>query len=143
MKSLRSSISVFALVALVLAMLCSCIGQASDGKDPWEDAVYKEDTVIGEGAITVYVEVKVNENSVTLTVNTDKNILGDALLENGIIEGEDGAYGIYIKKVNGILADYDIDASYWGFYKDGEYMMSGVDSTEIFGGEHYELVYTK
>ena len=47
------------------------------------------------------------------------------------------------KKVNGILADYDVDKTYWGLYKNGEYLMTGVDTTEIADGEHYELVKTK
>ena len=109
----------------------------------WDNAVYTEDTTVGEGEKTVYVEVKADEKSITFTINTNATILGDALIENNLIAGEEGAYGLYVKTVNGILADYDVDATYWGFFKDGEYMMSGVDTTEISGGEHYELVRTK
>ena len=50
---------------------------------------------------------------------------------------------MYIKFVNGIEADYDKDKSYWAFYKNGEYMLSGVDTTAIADGEHYELVKEK
>ena len=109
----------------------------------WDNALYTEDTTVGEGEKTVYVEVKAEEKSITFTINTNATILGDALIENNLIAGEEGAYGLYIKTVNGILADYDIDSTYWGFFKDGEYMMSGVDTTEFSGGEHYELVRTK
>ena len=109
----------------------------------WDNALYTEDTVVGEGEKTVYVEVKAEEKSITFTINTNATILGDALIENNLIAGEEGAYGLYIKTVNGILADYDVDSTYWGFFKDGEYMMTGVDTTEISGGEHYELVRTK
>lgn len=31
----------------------------------------------------------------------------------------------------------------WAFFKNGEYMMNGVDTAKINDGEHYELVYTK
>ena len=48
-------------------------------------------------------------------------------------------YGLYIKVVNGITADYDVDQSYWGFSKGGEYMMTGVDGTPFADGEVYEL----
>lgn len=109
----------------------------------WANASYTEDTEIGEGNTTVNVEVKVNEQTVTFTLHTDKTILGDALLEHNIIAGEDGDYGLYIKEVNGIKADYDTDKAYWAFYKDGEYMNTGVDGTTISDGEHYELVYTQ
>lgn len=109
----------------------------------WADATYTEDTVVGTGATTFYFEAKVGTHSVTFTVNTDKTTVGEALLENNIIAGEDGDYGLYVKTVNGILADYDINATYWGFYQDGEYMMTGVDTTDIESGAHYEMVYEK
>lgn len=143
-------ISKFSLVLVIFMIfsLASCELFASadseeTAKTPWDSAVYKEDTELGAGSKTVEVQVVVNDNSVTFTIHTDAQTLGQALLELGIIEGEDSAYGLYIKKVNGITADYDIDGSYWGFYQNGEYAMSGVDSTNISGGEHFELVYTK
>ena len=63
----------------------------------------------------------------------------DALLEEGLIEGEDGAYGLYVKKVNGILADYEVNQTYWAFYINGEYAMSGVDATDIVEGATYSF----
>ena len=43
----------------------------------------------------------------------------------------------YVKEVNGIIADYDVDGTYWAFYIDGEYASAGVDSTEITEGSIY------
>ena len=109
----------------------------------WKDAIHRTDKTIGNGSKTVLVEVKVGNQSITFTLKTDKTTLGEALSEHSLIDGEQGAFGLYIKKVNGITADYDIDKSYWAFYKQGDYMMTGVDKTDIFDGEHYELVYEK
>ena len=106
----------------------------------WKNATYLCDTEFGTGAKTVKVVVKAEKQSITFTLHTDKDTLGEALMEHGLISGEDGMYGLYIKFVNGIEADYDKDKSYWAFYKNGEYMMSGVDTTVITNGEHYELV---
>ncbi len=139
---MRRIVNTFMALLLILAVTV-CLGACGEAGDPWEDAIYTEDAVIGEGNTTVYVEVKVGEHSVTFTVKTDKTILGEALQSNGLIEGEEGPFGLYIKKVNGITADYDVDGSYWGFYKNGEYMMVGVDSLEFADGEHYELVREK
>ena len=100
----------------------------------------QNDTEIGEGAKTVQVEVKAGEKTVTFTIHTDKETLGDALLEHNLIAGEKGAYGLYVKLVNGIEADYDKDGTYWAFYKNGEMMMVGVDGAVIADGEHYELI---
>ena len=85
------------------------------------------------------VEVKAQGQSVTFTIHTDKATLGEALFEHGLIVGEEGPYGLYVKFVNGIEADYDKDQTYWALYKNGVYMMSGVDTTNIADGEHYEL----
>lgn len=109
----------------------------------WANATYLADAEFGEGAKTVQVKVIVGEQSVTFTVKTDASTLGEALIAHDLIAGEQGDYGLYVKVVNGITADYDIDQSYWGFSKNGEYMMTGVDSTEIADGEVYELTYTK
>ena len=39
----------------------------------------------------------------------------------------------------GITADYDVDQTYWAFYVNGEYAMTGVDSTAIEEGVAYSL----
>lgn len=109
----------------------------------WADAVYTQDTTVGEGSNSFFFEVKVGTHSVTFTVNTNETVVGTALIENGIIAGEEGPYGLYVKTVNGILADYDVNATYWGFYEGGEYAMNGVDTTDIVNGAHYEMVYSK
>ncbi len=109
----------------------------------WADAVYTEDKEFGEGSKTIKVEVIAEEKSVTFTIKTDAETLGEALLAHSLVEGENGQYGLYIKKVNGMLADYDVDQTYWGLTKDGEYLMSGADTTTIADGEHYELTRTK
>ena len=109
----------------------------------WKDATYLQDTEFGEGATTVKVKVIAEDKSVTFTVKTDAKTLGEALLAHGLIAGDMGDYGLYIKFVNGIRADYDLDKRYWNFTKNGEYMMTGADMTDIADGECYEFTYAK
>lgn len=109
----------------------------------WANATYLEDTSFGEGAKTVTVKVVVEGKSVTFTIKTDANTLGEALLAHGLVAGDQGDFGLYIKYVNGIRADYDLDKRYWNFTKNGEYMMTGADMTEIADGEAYEFTYSK
>ena len=66
--------------------------------------------------------------------------MGAALLELGLVDGEDSEFGLYIKTVNGITLDYDKDGKYWAFYINGEYAMTGVDATPIEDGAIYALV---
>lgn len=140
-KTINSAISVILSLAFVL-----CLGACTNAPDAaslWENAVYTEDTELGEGAITAVVEVKIEDKTVTFTVHTDKTILGEALIENNLISGEQGDYGLYIKSVNGVTADYDIDQSYWAFYVNGEYATTGIDGAEIDENAVYSLEYTK
>ena len=109
----------------------------------WTNAKYTEDSEIGEGAVTLKVKVVVDNKEITLTVHTDKENLGAALLEYELVSGDESEYGLYIKSVNGIEADYDKDQAWWAISKDGEMLMTGADSTPIADGENYELTYTK
>ena len=130
------------LLALLMAFsLVACADVEKTGA--WETASYDRNTELGEGAKTVTVKVIADEQELTFTIHTDKETLGDALLEHKLIDGEQSQYGMYIKAVNGIVADYDVDQTYWGFTKAGEMMLVGVDSAEIADGEQYELTRTK
>ena len=143
-KTISSIVSILLAVSLVFS-LAACAGniETPEVSGIWENATYLEDKEFGNGTKAVQVEVKAEDKSVTFTIHSDKEILGDALLEHKLIEGENGAYGMYIKTVNGILADYDIDQSYWAVSKNGEAAATGVDGIKFLDGEHYELIYTK
>ena len=86
-----------------------------------------------------FIVVDKDGNETTFNLSTDKATVGDALLAEGLIEGEPGAYGLYVKKVNGIVADYNIDQTYWAFYVNGEYAFTGVDSTPVEEGATYSF----
>lgn len=129
---------VLSLLSLLLIFsLTACFGSKPVGE--WGTVSYSEDTTVGKGAKTAVVEIVTEEKTITITLKTDEDILGAALLAEKIIAGEDGAYGLYVKEVNGVVADYDVDHTYWGFYIDGEYAMTGVDSTPIEEGKIYRL----
>ncbi len=63
--------------------------------------------------------------------------VGDVLVREGLVSGDESQYGLYVKTVNGITLDYDKDQMYWAFYINGEYAMTGVDSTPIEEGAVY------
>ena len=139
MKTKIKNLTVVCCVLLAILVLVSCAEKiTAEGR--WKDATYRKDTELGKGSKTVVVEVVAGENSLEFTIHTDKATLADALLEHKLIEGENSEYGLYVKKVNGILADYDVDQTYWELCKNGEMMTVGVSSAKIADGEHYELV---
>lgn len=100
----------------------------------------KHANVLGEGS-TVFPFSVVDKDGIetTFEIHTDKETVGEALLEVGLIAGEDSEYGLYVKTVNGIAVDYDTDGMYWAFYVNGEYAISGVDTTPITEGESYSF----
>ncbi len=139
---MKKSISVILALLCILALFAGCSRNSGpvyvDGT-----ARYTEDTTLGTGSKTITVTVKDNEGkAVVLTIKTDAELVGEALLENELIAGDEGPYGMYIKVVNGLRADYDKDQAFWAFNINGESAMTGVDQTELTDGGVYELVYT-
>ena len=140
-KNVLSVVCVLLLVFCFTA--CNNAEQSVNEGGLWADAMYTENTELGNGDKTISVEVVAEDKSLTFTIHSSKITLGEALLEHKLIEGEKGSYGLYVKKVNGIIADYDKNQAYWGFYKNDESMNTGVDSTDIADGDRFKIVYTK
>ncbi len=144
-RSFVALILCFVLIAAMALFATGCKEQKKESPDT-TDAVTtgyeNSDTVtnIGEGENQfTFKVVDKDGNETVFCVNTDKTLVGEALMELGLIEGEEGDFGLYVKKVNGIVADYDVDQTYWAFYVNGEYAMSGVDTTEIENGAEYSF----
>ena len=121
--------------ALVMALALVGCGQKDNGV---VNGVAKDGATIGEGAKSFTMEVVDKDGGkVTFTVKTDADTVGKALLDQGVIAGENSSYGLYVKTVNGETADYDADGTYWGLYINGEYAMTGVDATTLEAGTTY------
>ena len=114
-------------------------GDNGDAAAP-QDRVVADGDVIGEGKTAFTVEVaQLDGTSITFTVNTDKETVGEALLELGVVAGDTTEYGLYVTTVNGVTLDYNTDGAYWAFYINGEYASTGVDATNIEAGAAYAL----
>ena len=134
---MKRILSILLCVAMMLA-LAACGTAHDQGGDSLVPV--KDGQSVGSGSRTFPLEIVDGEgNSVKITVSTNKETVGEALLELGLVEGTQGDYGLYIKVVNGIVADYDIDATYWAFYINGEYAMTSTEQTPIAEGDSYLL----
>lgn len=127
---------------LTLLLVFSLMACKKEEDFPEEDLVYTEGCDLGEGDTTYYLRVTAEDLDITFTVHTDERVLGKSLRQTGIVSGDESTYGLYIKVVNGVRADYEKDGAYWGVKVDGEYSMVGVDEIEIEDGKTYELAYT-
>ena len=142
----KKQTSLLLCMMLIVAMAFSATGcnekNNNDSQTTTQDTQKSSSdiTVLGEGETTFPFTVVDKEGNETLfEIHTDKEMVGEALLELDLIKGEDGAYGLYVKTVNGITADYDIDQTYWAFYVNDTYALSGVDTTKITAGDTYSF----
>jgi len=146
-SNLQTLSSLLLCMMLTLAMAFCTTGCNTEDPAPsasTEDllSAREETMVLGEGQTEFSLLVVDQEGTeYTFQVHTDQETVGAALLEEGLIEGEESEYGLYIKSVNGIVADYETTGTYWSFYINGDYANTGVDTTTILPGDSYELRY--
>lgn len=134
MKRIINTTAALVLV-LVLLLAVGCGKEQPTGL--WANATYTEDATVGSGAKTVSVAITAEETTVTLTVKTDKETLGEALYELGLVNDAS-----FFDTLNGIKADWDANSAYWAFYVGNDYATAGIAETQIQGGESYKFVYT-
>lgn len=134
---------VLILLTVALALVITACKETTPDDTLWQGAIYTEDVALGDGEKRITVKVTAGEHAVTFTLRTDGASLEDVMLEHGLVEGEDGPYGLYIKKVNGILADYDADATYWTILENGSMAATGASGIMIEDGGTYEFKRTK
>ena len=142
-KFKKTVLRVVCVLAIAAIALCT-FGCAKKSTKLSVDTSGVEAKKIGIGETVFDCEVIDKDENVTkFRVSTDKKTVGEALVDVGLIEGEQGQYGLYVKKVNGIEADYDKDKTYWSFYVNGEMAMTGVDATDIKDGDVYSFKVVK
>ncbi len=145
-KKVSSFILCMVLIVAMALSTVGCNGSKDSGAasgDAGAQAgaeVQREGGELGEGSKEFALTVTDKDgNETQFEIHTDKEMVGEALQELNLIDGEEGEYGLFVKTVNGITADYDADGVYWAFYVNGEYAASGVDVTQITEGDSYAL----
>lgn len=101
----------------------------------------REDPVAGDKHISVTVVHKDGTENV-FEYDTDEEFLGKLLTGAGLIQGDDGPYGLMIHTVDGEKADWNVDQGYWAVYEGTEYATTGIDQIVIADGDSFSLVYT-
>ena len=92
---------------------------------------------VGKGDKEIKLEIEAGEQSITLTVKTDKDNLGDALYELELIN--DAAF---FDTLNGIKADFNDGGMFWKVLKGDTMLDHGVNDEKISGGESYKFLMT-
>lgn len=91
----------------------------------------------GEKTIVVQV-VHGDQSTKDFTCQTDAETLGEVLVEEKLVQGEEGPTGLFVTVVDGEEAQ-DSLRQWWCVTKDGEMLNTGVSSTPIADGDHFEL----
>lgn len=144
--------SLLAALTLSAALLVGC-GAASNTTSSSVAASSEAASSSVEAASSEAADAKV---SVTFTVTgadgtatdftlevTDGEKLSDALAAAGIISEEEAAAG-FVTTVNGELADWNADQSWWCLTDaTGEMTAVGVADIELHDGDAYAFTYTK
>lgn len=121
------------IAAAVLVVLAAILAGVSFAARPT--------TTAGAKTISVSV-VHADGSEKQFRYHTDAEYLGPVLLKEGLVEGENGPYGLTISVVDGEKADWNENQSYWALYVGEDYAATGADSTPVKDGDSFRLVYT-
>lgn len=100
----------------------------------------RPETGSGEKSFTVTV-VHADGSEKVLHYTSNEEYLGTVLQAEGLVEGYQGDFGLYMEKVDGEEAIYADTGAYWSFYIGEEYALTGIDKTPIEDAASYKLVY--
>ena len=128
MKNKKIVIAVVALIAVVgvlLGLYLSTRPEASGGAK----------------SITVTV-IHQDGTEKAFAYDTDEEYLGPVLMDQGLVVGEEGPYGLVISAVDGETASWEENQSYWALFIGEDYATTGADGVVLTDGGVYKLVYT-
>lgn len=102
--------------------------------------IFSEKPVEGQKTITVQV-VLADGTSKSYDIKTTAEFLRGALEEKNLVAGTESQYGLFVLTVDGVTAD-DTKQEWWNFTKNGETLLTGIDTTPILDGDHFEITLT-
>ena len=128
MKNKKLIVAVIALMAVIAVMAGLFVAT-------------RPETVEGGKNITVTVVHKDGSEKV-FEYATDAEYLGEVIVAEGLVNGEEGPYGLYFDTVDGEAAVWETDQAYWSILIGEEYATTGADGIVVTDGGEYSLVYT-
>ena len=100
MNSIRKKLSFILCIVLIAAMALFTAGCNDASGAP-------SGTAAPAGTAFTVVVTDLQGEQTTFHYTSDKDTVGDALLAEGLIAGEDSDYGLYVTTVNGTTEDWD------------------------------------
>ena len=101
----------------------------------------RPETTQGSKTVTVTVVHKDGSEKV-FTCQTEEEVLGKVLVNENIVVGNYGEFGLYFDTADGEKADWNVDNGWWQVFVGEEAAITGADQIPITDGGTYKLVYT-
>jgi len=103
---------------------------------------FKPQTTTGSKNVTVTVVDDKGEETI-YEHKTDAEYLRQVFeeIEGLTVEGPEEEYGMYVKEVNGVYADYEETGTYWGFYVNDEYCNYSIEQQPVNDGDAFTIKY--
>ena len=143
---MKKLISLLLVLVMAFSLVACGTNETPETTEGATEATSAETTASTEaevaGVAFTVVVIDLDGTESTFEYASEAETVGEALLAEGLIAGDESEYGLYVTTVNGITADWDTEQAYWAFYIDGEYTQTGVDATEIVAGAAYALIKT-
>lgn len=118
-----------AIAFVVLIVLGVVVWQATKPEGVEGTKAFTLTVIDAEGGETVH------------KLTSDAEMLGEVLLAEGLIAGDKGQFGIYVKTVGGITVN-EANQEWWCLTKGGAEVLTGVDETPLEDGAAYEFTLT-
>ena len=104
-KKLKSLLFCMMLIVAIAFTTVGCNTKKESGNAEStvavQETVENEVEVLGEGeTMFLFTVVDKDGNETNFEIHTDKEIVGEALLDLELIAGDDGEFGLYVKTVN-------------------------------------------
>lgn len=136
MKNKKTLLAAAVLVIILIALGLFRGIASSGGKDSSADSAGEEKAK----AIAVTV-VHGDGSEKVFEYDTDETYLAPVLTEEGLVEGTEGQYGLFITTVDGEEAD-ESKEEWWCITEDGEPSSVSASELEIEDGDKFELTMT-
>ena len=101
----------------------------------------RPETTQGSKTVTVTVVHKDGSEKV-FTCQTEEEFLGKVLVNENIVVGNYGEFGLYFDTADGEKADWNVGNGWWQVFVGEEAAITGADQIPITDGGTYKLVYT-
>lgn len=118
-----------------LILYCLAVALLTGAFAVWQ--TYKPQAQAGGKTITVNID-HLEGDDTTCTIRTEEEYLRGALEQEGLIDGTEGEYGLYVLTVDGETAD-ETQQQWWGYDVNGEMAPYGVDEQVVTDGDVYDF----